>query len=391
MSTASVTREEERRAFVESRRGAIGGSDAASLFPDDSKWGCPTRLWFDKRNYPADFERTEKENRILSRGHKFEDIIADLFSQEYGFKVRRMATAVDKNAPHLRVNIDRQIINVTKEELLVYWPQLEKDFEAVFGNGPCGPGVLEIKSANEWVARNAIKEGVIPDHIFQVQHGLMVTGYKWGVMAVGDVSTLDLTAFPMLRNEKLIAIMRERADAFWALVENGPKPEPPEFPDGAVRCRGCIFRKTCRGEQFLMQLAGEKQDTGYVSDDSFAELASDLRDIRAQEEVIQQTREEIESRIKAQMEDKAISKLEIPSVGAKIRWTESKAPYKWDTKGLEAEAGTIGRHVHFADYVAETHPELLAEFQERFTKSPSLAEKFKRYGTPSRPFVFVTL
>lgn len=386
-TTAVIKREQ----FLEKRRLGVGGSDSPSLFPEDTKYGCPTRIWYEKRGQSPDYERTEKEKRILDRGNRFEDIISDLFSEEYGFKVRRQSTVVDKNSPHLRVNIDRQIINVTREELLVFWPQIEADLQAVIGDGPCGPGVLEIKSANEFVARNALKEGIIPDHIFQVQHGLMVTGYKWGVMAIGDVSSLDLTAFPMVRNEKLIAIMRERADAFWALVENGPKPEPPTFPAGDTRCRGCIFRKTCRGEQYLMQLAGEKPDTGYVADDSFSELASDLKDILAQKEVIESTETEIKERIKAQMEEKGIAKLEIPSVGAKVRWAEQKPSLRWDSKALEAEAGTIGRHVHFADYVGETHPELVAEFQERYGKSPSLAEKFKRYGTPSRPFVFVSL
>jgi predicted phage-related endonuclease len=388
MSTATI---EQTQEWHEQRKLGIGGSDAAGLFPEDSKYGCPTRLFYEKRGQRPDYERTPAEQRILARGNRLEDVAAEQFTLEYGLKVRRQPTAFIADAPHMRVNIDRQIVSVTREELVVFWPQIEKDLQEVLGDGPCGPGVLELKTSNEWVVRNAMKDGIIPDYIFQLQHGMAVKGYKWGVMGILDTSTFELTSFPMVRNEKLIAIMRERADAFWALVEDGPKPEPPTFPAGDTRCRGCIFRKTCRGEQYLMQLAGEKPDTGYVADDSFSELASDLKDILAQKEVIESTEAEIKERIKAQMQEKGIAKLEIPSMGARVRWAEQKPSLRWDSKALEAEAGTIGRHVHFADYVGETHPELVAEFQERYGKSPSLAEKFKRYGTPSRPFVFVSL
>lgn len=382
-----------REKLLAERRHGIGGSDAASLFPEDSKYGCPTRLWYDKRGQRPDYERTESEKKILDRGNRLEDVVADQFTLEFGFKVRRHQTRVMPGVPHMRVNIDRQIINVTREELTLHWPQIETDLQSVIGDGPCGPGVLECKTSNEWVVRDALKHGIIPDYIFQLQHSMAVTGYKWGVMAILDTSTFELTCFPMVRNEKLIQVMRERADNFWAMVENGPKPEPPTFPPGDGRCRSCIFRKTCRGEQYLMQLAGEKPDTGYVSDDSFSELVSDLRDIRQQAAVLEQTEENIALLIQQQMTEKKISKLEVPSVGAKIRWAEQKAPMRWDTKALEAEGGTIARHAEFAKWVAENYPDFLTFWLEHKARGQNfdLATNYKHPGKPARPFVPVFL
>lgn len=390
MSTAVI--DQKREQWLDERRKGIGGSDDASLFPEDSKYGCPTRLWYDKRGQQPDYERTAAEKKILDRGNRLEEVVADQFSLEFGFKVRRHPTRVMDGAPFMRVNIDRQIVNVTREELTLYWPQIEAELQAVIGDGPCGPGVLECKTSNEWVVRDALKHGIVTDYIFQVQHALAVTGYRWGVMAILDTSTFELTCFPMVRNDKLIDLILHRAELFWALVENGPKPEPPNFPQGDTRCRSCPFRKTCRGEQYLQQLAGEKPDTEYVSDDSFAELASDLREIKSQIETLETTEKEIVLRIQDAMTAKSIVKLDVPAVGARIRWAEQKAPVKWDTKALEAEGGTIAREAAFGAYIAVNHPELLSTWLEQVKgKGFHLADQYKHPGKPTKPFVFVSL
>lgn len=400
MSTATI--DHQRQEWLNERRKGIGGSDSGSLFPEDSKYGCDTRLWYEKRDQKPDYERTAGEKKILERGNRLEDIVAEQFSLEFGFRVRRHQTRVMDGVPFMRVNIDRQIVNVTREELTLYWPQIETDLQAVIGDGPCGPGVLECKTSNEWVVRDAIKSGIATDYIFQIQHALAVTGYKWGVMAILDTSTFELTCFPMVRNEKLIKLILERGEKFWALVENGPKPDAPTFPQGDRRCLGCQFRKTCRGEQYLFALAGEKPDTGYVADDSFSELASELRHIREQQDTLESTEKTIIALVQKAMEEKHISKLEIPSVGARIRWAEQKGAVRWDGKGLDAEGGTIGRKVAFANWIealpyerlielASIEGGLLAAFCKEQPSSPHIAEQYKHPGKPTRPFVFVTL
>lgn len=383
MATATLT---DREQWLEERRLGIGGSDAAALFPEEAKYACPTRLWYDKRGIRPDYERTEAEKRILDRGNRFEDKVAELFAEEYDFKLRRQSTSVMPDQPFMRVNIDRQIVGVTTEELLAYWPDLKLE-------GACGPGVLECKTSNHWVARDVVKQGIVVDYIFQVQHALAVKGYRWGVMAVLDTSSLELTCFPMVRNESLISIMKERAGKFWSLVENGPKPEAPDFPAGDTRCRSCVFRKTCRGEQYLMQLAGERPDTGYVADDSFSEIASDLKAVVEERIKAEDAEDTIKEAFKQRMEAAGIVKLEVPSVGAKFRWTENKPPYRWDAKALEAEAGTIGRHMAFAEWVAGNYPDFLAFWLEHKAKEQdfNLAKKYKSYGMPARPFVPVFL
>ena len=101
--------------WLEKRRQFIGGSDSASLFPEDSKYGCPTRLFFDKTGKAPDYPRTQREDQILRRGQIWENVVAFYFQETTGLKVRRMGTRVSKDFSFMGVNMDRQIIGVTTD------------------------------------------------------------------------------------------------------------------------------------------------------------------------------------------------------------------------------------------------------------------------------------
>jgi predicted phage-related endonuclease len=73
-----------REDWLEQRRRYVGGSDSASLFPEDSKYGCSTRLFFDKSGQKPDYPRTQREEDILKRGNVWESIVANYFSETTG-------------------------------------------------------------------------------------------------------------------------------------------------------------------------------------------------------------------------------------------------------------------------------------------------------------------
>lgn len=350
MGTADIVRID----WLEQRRLGIGGSDCASLFPEDSKYGCTLKLYYDKIGQVPDFQRTAREERIMRRGTLFEDTVAAFFTEETGLKIRRQPSRVSKDHPWMRVNMDRQIISVTRKQLVSLWPQYE---DLLSLSEDCGPGYLECKTANSFVYRKMMQPpdqggGLPNDYVLQLQHGLAVTGYKWGVFAVLEPGSGDFVAFPMVRKENLIAEVVRRGQSFWAWKEAGSQPQPLKKPDS--RCKNCIFRKTCPLNEMIA--AGIPHDDGdYQADDSLAELGADLRDAEEMLEEKETLVEAIKDKIKDELGDR--QRVLIPSIGARIRYAWSKPSERWDTKGLEAE-----------------HPEL--------------KDKYKKLGKPSRAFYF---
>ena len=225
--------------WLEKRRQFIGGSDSASLFPEDSKYGCPTRLFFDKTGKAPDYPRTQREDQILRRGQIWENVVAFYFQETTGLKVRRMGTRVSKDFSFMGVNMDRQIIGVTTDELKQLWPN-SKEIQEM--EGQCGPGYLECKTANEWMFKAMMTEGVHNDYILQVNHGLTVTDYRWGVFAVLEPASGDFATFPYVFKQNLAAEQIKRAAAFWAALDAGVIP-PPVVSD--KRCKSCIYRRSC--------------------------------------------------------------------------------------------------------------------------------------------------
>lgn len=360
MAAASVV---DQQAWLENRRRFIGGSDSASLFPEDSKYGCDVRLFFDKSGKTPDYPRTQREENILHRGHVWESVVANYFQEETGLKIRRIGSRISKDSPKMGVNMDRQIIGVSLEQLKALWPNSE-EIQAM--QGECGPGYLECKSTNEFEFKRMMEDGITIDYIFQVNHGLKVTGYKWGVFAVLEPTWGQFATFPFVFMPALGEEQQRRTEAFWSDLEAGRMPEP-KVND--KRCKTCIFRRSCpRSKALLAEADKEFTAEGYVADDSLAELVSDYRSAREIAEEKQETVDSIKALIQQQMGDR--QKVEVPSCGVRLSWSPTKPPMRWDSKALEATVQQVQK------------------------VSPEIAEKFancRRAGEPSRPFKFLTV
>lgn len=344
MATTAIN---ERETWLAERRRGIGSSDVAALFPEESKYGCTRRLVFDKRGIPPDFDRTDGEKGVLEKGNELEPLIAEKFSREYGFKIRHQPMVVDDSEPTRRVSMDYQIVKATTDQILGLWPKVQIQ-------GECGPGVLEVKSTNLFDHAKMIKDGIIPDYVFQMERLLQVTGYKWGVFAVLEPDFWKMLVFPFTPHSDLIFEMDNRARAAWALIEDKTLPLPPALPSGDQRCGSCLWRKTCRGQQYLNEYTPEKASE-YTVDESFSEKLSDLKHLREQIGALESTETQIKTAIQTEMTAKHLIKLAVPAVGAKVIWQDQDGPLKWDTKALEAE---------------QSH----------------LAAKYKYRGAPTKPF-----
>jgi predicted phage-related endonuclease len=358
MTTALQTPVDAHQEWLEERRRFIGGSDSASLFPEESVYGCDTRLFFDKSGIEPDYPRTQREENLLKRGHIWENVVALYFQEHTGFKIRRIGARTSKDHPALGVNMDRQIIGVTTEDLKAVFPS-SPEIQAM--EGACGPGYLECKTANEFAFKQMLERGVTTDYVFQVNHGLAVTGYRWGIFAVLEPTWGNFATFPFVFKENLAQEQIRRAEAFWDALRRGELPVP-KISD--KRCKSCLWRRSCpRSQELLAQADKEFFADGYVVDESLAELVADYQSARELVDEHQQTADAIKERLQEALGDR--QKVEVPSVGVRISWATSKPPMRWDSKALE---GTVKE-------LSKTEPEIAEQ-----------VAACRRAGEPSRPF-----
>jgi putative phage-type endonuclease len=311
--------------WLAERKKGIGGSDVAAVLSEG--YGCPRALFLDKSGVEPDYQHDEVSLGLFERGHALEPIIARKFVEKTGLKVRRMPTRVSAERPWMRVNVDRCIETVD---------------EAM------GPGYLECKTANAHVFQNMIEEGMPEHYVLQVQHGLAVTGWKWGYFAVLEPYTFRFLCFKYERNEQLIAILCGYEEAFWKQVQAGEIPARLEdFNDS--RCEKCVYRRGCRNAEALP--AKKRMKPVYEADDDWrlSGLVAGLKAVDASIEEAESQRTQYRDAIKALLGER--SHVLVPSQGVKLNLGTQSGRLSWDGKALDAE-----------------HPEL--------------ADKYKRRGEP---------
>lgn len=366
VESLTETEPEPRATWLEERRKGIGGSDVHHLFPEESKYGCTLQLWYDKTGTPPDYRRAPAEIRIMERGNLLEDVVADIYMAETGRKViRKKQPYVSEKYPFARVNIDRRIV-------------------AIDGRGP---GVLEIKTYNPFTWSSIIGSASLPISVpLQVQHGMMVTGYKWGAYAPWEPAFNNFAPSDFDRDEALIEVMIERESEFWRKVIHRIKPDPlPDFND--KRCKTCQWRMSCRGEE-ATRLNDQLRDGIKVLDtdvprDESPELAELLNDYK-QADFYVETLEAIKDRVKEYMGDAQVIYSPDAQSVAEYKW--QKGSSTWDTRALTADSATIGRQIAFAKWAEQNLVEAVAAFCKQSGKSPTLESLYKKQGMPSRRF-----
>lgn len=194
IDTTQLTRDE----WLGERKRYIGGSDVAAVC-GVSKWKTPLDVYNEKLGLSEPFAG----NAATKAGLKLEDTIAEWYAEESGFKVvRDNKMRIHKAIPFLAANIDRKILKPDGYET---------------------PGVLEIKTAGHYAAKNWDEEPPV-DYVMQLQHYLDVTGYAWGEFAV-LIDGRDFRRYYQVRDEELIAMKNELLTKFWN--ENVLKQIPP--------------------------------------------------------------------------------------------------------------------------------------------------------------------
>lgn len=192
------TRNMSRAEWLTVRGGGIGSSDAA-VAVGISPYKSPLELWLEKtERQPAP---DLSENDAVFWGTTLEHIIANVYAERTGVKVRRLNSVLQHpEHPFMLANLDRVVQHPTD-----------------------GNGILEVKTAGVHSAQ-FWEEGVPDSYQCQVLHQLAVTGKQWCDVAV-LIGGQDFRVYRVLRDDAKIADLIQREARFWQyVIDDVPPP-----------------------------------------------------------------------------------------------------------------------------------------------------------------------
>lgn len=219
----------------------LGGSDMAALL-GLSKWTTPFQLWEQKLGIAPETEDDEQREKVLKRGKRLEPIVMEMLTEEYDLALLgRNRIYFDSTYDFLRAEID---------------------FEYQLSDGSIANGDVKTVhpfAASEW--GESLTDQVPPYYVAQFQHGMGITGAK--VCAVAAlIGADDLRLYYVPRDEEIIAMLRERALAFWTnhvLAEVAPPMTTAEDADRMLkRFGGVSVRADSETMTALLRLKGVK-------------------------------------------------------------------------------------------------------------------------------------
>jgi putative phage-type endonuclease len=171
---------------ISERRGYIGSTDSAAIL-GLSRYSTPLHVWAVKTGQIIEEDISGKLPVRL--GHKLEQAVAELFSEETGKKLHRVnETIYHPKYPFLAANVDRRVVG-------------EK-------------AAVEIKNVGAF-RRDDWRDGQAPaEYICQVMHQLAITGWERGYL-VALIGNTDFEIRTIERDEAALADLVKREVSFW--------------------------------------------------------------------------------------------------------------------------------------------------------------------------------
>lgn len=267
---STVSQEEDEEAWKAARSRGIGGSDIGTIC-GVNKWSSARQLYLKKTGmYEDDFDGAASER--MHFGHVLEPIVANEYERRSGNKVViSPATLVHSEHPWALANIDRLIVD---EEGKPY-------------------GILECKTASEYMA-DEWEEGNVPiSYIYQLTWYLGITGLKYGCFAA-IVGGNKFFMYELPFDEDLFNdVLLPAANKFWNV--NVKKMIEPEL-DGNDASTDFCKKEYPAGS---VTRNSEKELVG----NTYNELADVVVRCKADIKVLEKTLAEASNRIKDELKD----------------------------------------------------------------------------------------
>lgn len=282
--TKTMTKEE----WLKNRQAGIGGSDASAI-AGLNPWKSSIQLYMDKK------EENPQEIKSLRMelGNRLEGLVAELFTEETGLKVRNV-NGILKNEkyPFALANIDRAIVG-------------EKAF-------------LECKTTNSFALKEW-QDGVPPHYEIQCLHYMAITGATHCYIAA-LIGNSDFIWHKIERDQETIDYLMQIEKEFWE--ENILKDIVP-LPDGSDAYSEYLKEKykKSNGQEIELHLLKDGPQKLLRYD----EIVTDIKALETEKKLIEQE-------IQLHMEE-----FEVAKIGdRKITWKTSSRN-SIDSKKLKSE------------------------------------------------------
>lgn len=263
--------------WLDARENGIGASQAAAAIGLDP-WQSTIGLWAEKLRLvpPA------AENLAMRTGTALEPLIAQLYTEATGVKVRR-ANNLRQHPEHafMLASLDRR----------------------------AGRKPIELKYSARATGYGEPGTDEVPDHVLiQVLHQLAVLDEEEADVALLKAGANEVAIYPIRRSAEFEVAMVEREASFWDHVQS--RTEPPV--DGSEATR-----------QTLNALYERVEDNVLDADDGLAHRMARLRLLREDIDAREAERAVVEAEIKAAMLAAKATVVRAPQIG-EIPWRQPK-------------------------------------------------------------------
>lgn len=301
------------------RTGFIGGSDIAVIL-GLSKYKSRLQLWLEKTG------RIEsgKAGQAAHWGNMLEPVVANEYASLH-HEVDILPTEVFHHPEHdwARANLDRGIYGVD-----------------MFGEKEL-VGVLEIKTASVYLAKEWDDGRAPVAYVAQVQWYMFVTGVKYADIAV-LIGGQEYREVRIHRNDAIIGKLFKAASEFWQSIANNEIPAPATAADAEIM---------------------HPNDNGgsVVADESVQAALTELNELKAEIKQLDEKKDALEGKIKVFIGDK--SEL-VDSEGNKL------ATYKASKASVKVAWQKV------AESLATAQPELFAQAKKEHTTQVEGSRRF---------------
>lgn len=288
------TKDMPKEEWLEHRQAGIGGSDA-SCIAGLNPWKSAIQLYMDKKEE----DPQEVKSLRMELGNRLEGLVAELFTEETGLKVRNVNGILKNDKyPYALANIDRAIVG-------------EKAF-------------LECKTTNSYALKEW-EEGVPAHYEIQCLHYMAITGATHCYIAA-LIGNSDFIWHKIERDEETIDYLMQIEKDFW---ENNIEKDVVPMPDGSDAYSEYLKKKYDKSNGQVIEL--HLLENGVNKLNRYDEIVADIKALESEKKLIEQE-------IQFHMED-----FEVATVGdRKITWKTSNRN-TIDSKKLKSEMPEIAQ------------------------------------------------
>jgi len=196
--------DEQRADFLKRRKKGIGGSDVGAILGVD-RYRDALDVYVDKTQETEDFD-----NPAMERGRMLEGVVSQKYMLETGKRLKPGKFRRHRKYPFLIGNPDRIIV---------------AEYKPPHENVTDGTGVLELKTANQYVFKQMKAEGLPQSYLLQLQHYMGICGVEWGAFGVLCPDPWEFLTFELAFDEQLFEQVADVLERFW--TDNVQRGIPP--------------------------------------------------------------------------------------------------------------------------------------------------------------------